>query len=253
MYNYSFESENDDDIFDDSKNLSDARPTNKSSFTETKEESDSLSSSSFKDVIDTLIGDDDEDNSSPTAHLILTFYSSATSWVKHKSNECFQKALHTYFIDQQEGKAKDFVYYERYFDAQSQLLRRRIINIFVRQIVDNPQKIAAVSSRLNLSLDERFIATYFGSFYNVNQFNIIETYSVYKSLAQYLSLPFEADLDDEDDSQHKLPVDYDSFSSNLFNTSIIKDEELKNILSEVLSETIKKFVNIKVEEDDIED
>jgi predicted house-cleaning noncanonical NTP pyrophosphatase (MazG superfamily) len=39
----------------------------------------------------------------------------------------------------------------------------------------------------------------------------------------------------------------------LFNTSIIKDEELKNILSEVLSETIKKFVNIKVEEDDIED
>ena len=32
-----------------------------------------------------------------------------------------------------------------------------------------------------------------------------------------------------------------------------KNEELKNILSEVLSETIKNFVNIKVEEDNIED
>jgi hypothetical protein len=252
MYNYSFES-NDDDIFDDSKNLSDSTASAKSSFTEAKQELNSNSSDKFKDVMDTLIGDKDEETSSPTAGLILSFYSSADAWVKHKSTESFKKALHTYFADQQKGKAKDFVYYEKYFESQSQLLRRRIINVFVSQIVDNPERVISVSTKLNLDIDLRFIHTYFGSFYNLNQFNILETYSIHKSLAQYLELPFEIDLDDEDSTHQKLPNNYDSFSNDMFNSSVIRNEELKNILSEVLSETIKKFVNIKVEEDDIED
>lgn len=250
MHNFSF-NDNDDDIFDDDKLLND-----NSSFINSSSSSSSSSRTNnpndLRDLIDALSSDDHQKSFSILSGLVISFYKSSIHWIESDRDDEFKKAISSYLSDLSVGKAKPFPYYEKYYYAQNDLLKRRILNIFVGEVIKNPEEIEKFANKIDMNIDAQSISTYFASFYNVNQFTILEQYSHYKTLAEYLSLPFsDAVMQDVSDVM-AFPMSYSETSNNLFSQIISEDKEFKDILSSNLSEAIKKFVKI-VDNENISD
>jgi len=249
MHNYSF-NDNDDDIFDDEKTLIGSQPKQEKAFKEAVKDKASDSDSELKELIDSLSADDDEQKSfSFISSLVLNFYESSIKWIQSNHDDQFKKALHSYFESMNKGNQKDFPYYEKYYTAQSDLAMRRVVNIFLQEVVNSPEKIEQLINKIGSSVDPHFVTTYFASYFNINQFTILESFSHYKALAQYLDLPFDDSIMKELTGAALSPIDYETFASNQFSIAITGNEELKTILTEVLSESINKFVRLDHSED----
>jgi len=248
MHNYSF-NDNDDDIFDDEKTLLGSQPKEEKAFKEVI--NNKPTDNELKDLIDSLSTDDDDDDKpfSFVASLSLNFYEASVKWVASGRDDQFKKALHSYFESMNKGTQKNFSYYEKYYTAQSDLAMRRVVSIFLGEVVSSPEKVAQLINKLGSKVDPNFVTTYFASYFNINQFTILECFSHYKALAQYLDLPFDDSIMKDVSGAAIAPIDYDTFSSNQFSKAVIDDEELKAILAQVLSESINKFVRADYSED----
>lgn len=247
MHNYSF-NDNDDDIFDDEKTLLGSQPKEEKTFKEAV--TSNTSDNELKDLIESLSADDDDEKPfSFVASLSLNFYNASVKWIASGRDDQFKKALHTYFEAMTNGDQKPFSYYEKYYAVQSDLAMRRVVSIFLEEVVSSPEKVEKLIKKISSSVNPNFISTYFASYFNINQFTILECFSQYKALAQHLNLPFDDSIMKDISGASISPIDYDTFSSNQFSKTILHDEELKSILSEALSESIKNFVKIDYSED----
>jgi hypothetical protein len=249
MHNYSF-NDNDDDIFDEEKTLTSSKPKEQKNFKEDVKDKVSDSDKELKDLIDSLSLDDDEQKPfSFVASLALNFYGASVKWIQSNHDDQFKKALHSYLESLNKGNQKSFPFYEKYYTAQSDLAMRRVVNLFLQEVVNSPEKIEQLVNKIGSSVDPNFVTTYFASYFNINQFTILECFSHYKALAQYLDLPFDDSIMKEVSGGALSPIDYETFSSNQFSLAIMDNQELKTILTEVLSESIKTFVRVKNLED----
>jgi hypothetical protein len=249
MHNYSF-NDNDDDIFDEEKTLTNAKPREEKAFKESVNNKSSESDKELKDLLDSLSTDDDDEKPfSFISTLALNFYEASAKWVQSRHDDQFKKALHSYFESLNKGNQKSFPFYEKYYTAQSELAMRRVVNAFLSEIVNSPEKVEQLISKIGSSVDPNFVTTYFSSYFNINQFSILECFSHYKALAQYLDLPFDDSIMKEVTGGSLSPIDYQTFASNQFSLAIIDNQELKTILTEVLSESINRFVKMDNSED----
>ena len=249
MHNYSFNN-NDDDIFDEEKTLTDPKPKEEKTLKESVNNKSSDSDKELKDLIDSLSTDDDEEKPfSFVATLALNFYEASAKWVQSNHDDQFKKALHSYFESLNKGNQKPFAFYEKYYTAQSELAMRRVVNLFLSEVVNSPEKIEKLINKIGSLVDPNFVTTYFSSYFNINQFSILECFSHYKALAQYLDLPFDDSIMKEVNGGSISPIDYQTFASNQFSLAIIGNQELKTILTEVLAESINRFVKMDHSED----
>jgi hypothetical protein len=241
MFNYN---STDDDIFDDSTSLSDSSTTSFDS-----SESSSNSGSGFDKIFDELLSIDEKDSDkfSFISNLVVTFYDSVSRWVNHEYDKAFQKAVFTFNDHLLKGIAKPFSFYEKYYVSEDNVAKRRIVSIFVKQLLDNGSDIVLVGEKLKTNITEQDIATYFGSFYNINQYAILEAFVHYKTLAEFLDLPFtDASLNQISSSGIPGSQPYEHFTQNSFALAVNEFADDYNvILANNMKEAIEEFVRVE--------
>lgn len=243
MYNYS---DNDDDIFDESSYLTDTSFDN--SFTSTNESSQN--EKDFSSIIDGIFGRDDvlsHDTGQLIPKMVILFYKSVTQWVEAEYDQFFQRAVFTFNDHLLASKAKPFPYYEKYYCSVNSIARRRIVNLFLKEMLEDPDTISNLAEKVNFPLNKQTIKTYFESFYNINQFTILKEFAEYKALASYLDLPF-SDRVMQDTNEHGSvygPEPYGLFVEKAFVS--VSNEEYISEFKNSMKECIEDFVKIKIE------
>lgn len=237
---------NDDDIFDDSSYLT----SNDEDIIESSENNNP------NNIFDELFGNATKtkskikiDSDKLVPSLVLVFYKSVTAWIESDYDEFFHKAVFTFNDHLLNGKAKPFAFYEKYYANQNYLAKRRVVSMFLQEVIDDPKDFVDSAQNVKFPITEQVITTYFNSFYNINQFCILEEFSQYKALSQYLELPF-SDVILRDAPEHGSvygPEPYSNFVQTAFGLSVTED--YKQILQKCLKESIDEFVKIKKEED----
>jgi hypothetical protein len=242
MFNYN---STDDDIFDDDTSLSDSGASSPFS----SEEEDKKQ---FDKIFDELLSIDDEkpEQFSFLASLVTTFYDSVARWIHHEYDKCFQKAVFTFNDHLLKGTAKPFPFYEKYYVAEDHIAKRRIVSIFVKELLDKNTDIVIVAQKLKTNISEQDILTYFGSFYNINQYAILESFVHYKTLSEFLNLPFsDASLNQVSKSGVPGAQPYEHFTQNAFALSIDGfADDYNKILSKNMKEAIEEFVKVEKED-----
>ena len=242
MFNYN---STDDDIFDDSTSLSD-------STTSSAPSDENSSNPGFDKMFDELLSIDEKksDQFSFLASLVTTFYDSVSRWVSHEYDQCFQKAVFTFNDHLIKGIAKPFPFYEKYYVAEDAIAKRRIVSIFVKELLDKNTDIVLVAQKLKTQITEQDIATYFGSFYNINQYAILEAFVHYKTLAQFLGLPFtDASLTQINKGGVPGAQPYYHFTQNSYALAVNDfADDYNSILSKNMKEAIEEFVHVQKED-----
>jgi len=234
----------DDDIFDDTKSLSDSS-VNTTSSSDSNIKSDK---EEFDSIFDKLLGiHKDKENVSVLSNLVLTFYDSVARWIEHGYEEAFYKSIYSFNEDVVNNKAKPFPLYEKYYASQHQVSKRRVVSLFLKEFLDNKDQIENISKKLNLDITEEAIAVYFGSFYNINQYAILEAFVHFKTCAEQLGLPFDnAVMFDVSNNSVLAPQPYEHFAQNAF--ALIVDEAFSKSLAENLKDAINEFVKLQEED-----
>lgn len=237
---------NDDDIFDESSYLS----TNDDDIIESEKDR------KINNIFDDLFGDATNSKKSKKIdpnklipNLVGVFYKSVTAWVESDYDEFFRRAVFTFNDHLIQGKAKPFPYYEKYYANQNSLAKRRVVGLFLQQLLEDPQELVTSARAVNFPITEQVIATYFRSYHNINQFCILEEFAQYKALAEYLDLPFSDLIMMEAPDRGSVygPQPYSHFVQTSFGIAVT--EEYGNILQRCIKEALNEFVKIKEKED----
>jgi hypothetical protein len=246
MYSYS---DNDDDIFDDSSYLTDS--SNENTFDSTN--SITNEEKEFSSLIDGIFGKEDilsHDSDHLIPKMVILFYKSVTQWIEAEYDQFFQRAVISFNDHLLASKAKPFPFYEKYYSTINSVARRRIVNIFLKDMLDDTDTIATLAKNVDFPLTKESIQTYFGSFYNINQFAILKEFAEYKALAQYLDLPFSDKVMVDTDEHGSVygPEPYGLFLEKAF--ASVADEQYADEFKKAMKESIETFVKIKIEEED---
>jgi hypothetical protein len=243
--------DNDDDIFDDSTTLSDENVSAFTSFTEANSNTSSKDEKEFSHLIDSLKSSDGM-NFSDISKMFITFYESCTAWIQHEYQTAFNKAVFTFNDHLIKGIAKPFPYYEKFFACQDRISKRRVVNLFLNEVMKDPSSISKTAGKVGLDLNIQAINTYFGSYFNINQYAILEEFAHCKAISEYLNLEFSENvMDTIDDSSVPGTQPYDFFLQNQFGTVV--DDEFSSILSRCLKDSIDRFVRIETDKNIKED
>jgi hypothetical protein len=244
--------DNDDDIFDDTTTLSDENVNSFTSFTENNSNtSSSKDEKEFSQLIDNLRSADGM-NFSDLSKMFITFYESCTSWIQHEYQTAFNKAVFTFNDHVIKGIAKPFPYYEKFFACQDRISKRRVVNLFLNEVMKDPSTMSKTAGKIGLDLNVQSINTYFGSYYNINQFAILEEFSHCKAISEYLNIDFDENVMNNID-ENSVPGNqpYDFFLQHQFGTVV--DDEFSSILSRALKDSIDRFVHIETDKNIKED
>lgn len=238
----------DDDIFDDTKSLSDSSANANSSNSSESFSNSNSDKEEFDNLFDRILGiQKDKEGVSILSNLVLTFYDSVARWIEDGYEQVFYKSTYAFNDHLISNKAKPFPLYEKYYASQHQVSKRRIVSIFLKEFLDNRDQIENISKKLKLDITEEAIAIYFGSFYNINQYAILDAFVHYKTTAQYLGLPFDDSvMFDLPNGSVYGPQPYEHFSHNAF--ALVVDEDFSKVLADNLKEAINEFVKIKEED-----
>jgi len=251
MYNYN---DNDDDIFDDSSYVTqDSFTSSFSSDSSAQSHSHSDKEKNFASFLDNVFaGSDrfDSNKSKVIVTFIVMFYKSVSTWINSDYDQFFQRAVIDFNTDMYENKAKPFIYYERYYATLNSVAKRRIVNLFVKEILDDPSTVTQIADNINFPLDERIIKTYFGSFYNINQYCILEDYSSHLSFAEYIGRePVTSVMQHvSDDSVNTGIYPYEVHIQSVFAKTA--DQEYMDLFSKNMKASIEEFVQVKEEKED---
>jgi len=247
MYNIN---DNDDDIFDDSSYVTqDSFTSSFSSDSSHQVHSHSEEEKNFASFLDNVFsGSDRFDNnkSKVIVTFIVMFYKSIASWVNSDYDQFFRRAIFDFNNDLLENKAKPFIYYERYYATLNSMAKRRIVNLFVKEILDDPSTVTQIADNINFPLDERIIKTYFGSFYNINQYCILEDYASHISFAEYIGRPAHVSAMYDVSSSDEVSTGvypYDIHVQHVFSNTA--DQNYMDIFSKNMKAAIDEFVQVK--------
>lgn len=244
MYNLN---DNDDDIFDDSSYLSSSDSSEVNSHFHSEEETN-LSS-----FIDDIFGGQGKrfsvDKRKLVSTMVILFYKSVASWVNSEYDDHFRRAVITFNEHLLENKAKPFIYYEKYYSCMNSISKRRILSLFVLDLINDPQELTKTANNINFPLTESVIKTYFVSLYNINQFSILEEFAQYKSLAEYLDLPFsdQVMLETNDKGSVYGPIPYSHFTHTVFAKTV--NQDYLSLFASSMKEAISRFVKVQDDED----
>lgn len=191
--------QNDDDIFDDSKTLNDIsssnnlndRKKNPDSVNDTFKESfneDSTSDERTKKFLK-LFGPEGENFLGNLRYQLTTgFYESVSKWLFEYKVDNTSFGTYSYLSSLGD---KNYPLYHRYYELEVEILKKHIICSFLKDTFLNKSSFKSfdeLNKVFKSNLDERYVATYFESMYDILHFTIIQEIGFYKALAKELNL-----------------------------------------------------------------
>jgi hypothetical protein len=238
--------DSDDDIFDDTTTLSDSSAPFVSETIHSHKNNKEDISEIFENLTSRASG------ATTVSKMFITFYESCTSWLEHEYQTCFNKAIFTFNEHLIQGNVKPFPYYEKFYTSQDRISKRRIVNLFLKEIISNPENIQSAANKIGLGIDAAAINTYFSSFYNINNYAILEDFAHCKALSEYLSIEFNENVMKEISEEAVVGTQpYSMFIQTQFGLAV--NEEFADILAKSMKESIDRFVKIETAQNSQED
>lgn len=253
MYN-SFTSNvfgNDDDIFDDSKTLSDSQqsePTDK----RISNKNFNLAAQSVLDILNKIMNNESDIEEIRTlikhlqdehgieiqnflakfrVQIAGTIIDGAGSWISEFKKDSIPRSV-IYALDSlSENK---FSLLDRYFNLELETAKRIIVSRFLKEffLSNLSEKVEAMMKIFSGGFDTRFVKTYFEVLNDINEFTIFQNNGVYAALAKELDLPCNQDILDGNE------VLLDSLSSEVY-----ADQRFNSALTLILKEEIAHSVS----------
>jgi hypothetical protein len=211
-------SDNDDDIFDDSKSLSDSNPSSDSHFTPLSNKDKSSVSDMLNDAIFELFSEKDGsqieaeqllqhlkskhniDFSTILGNLRLeftqTFYESVHKWVFNHKIVDTPIAVYDTLTLLTDGK---YPLYAKYRELEISIPKRKTVLKFLDTTFCSKkaeQALNKIGDLFGAELDSRFLKTYFQSVYEMIYFTMIQEIGLYKALSEEVGIPFDETLID---------------------------------------------------------
>ena len=208
--------DNDDDIFDDSKTLSDSQPsdiTNEKIKVNSKDsraavqsildvlskmlENENASVEEAKNLVKHIREEHGIDLNSFMGHfrvkLALTILDGAGTWIKQFQSYIIPRSV-TYALDSVcENK---FSIANKFFDLELENAKRIVVNKFLKEVF--LKKVSAktnfFSEVFNDGIDSRYIKTFYQTLYDMNEFTIWQNNALYVALGRELDLPCNQDI-----------------------------------------------------------
>jgi len=266
MYN-SFTSNvfgNDDDIFDDSKTLSDSQtsePTDK----RINNKNFNQAAQSVLDILNKMMNDDasPEEVRGLITHLHQehgidiqnflgkfrvqiagTIIDGAGSWISDYNTYIIPRSV-MYALDSLcENK---FSLVDKYFNLELENAKRITVSRFLKEffLSDMSEKVQAMTEVFAGGFDARYIKTYFEVLHEINEFTIFQNNGVYVALANELDLPCNQDILDRNEIllDTLSPENYAEKKFNAALQSSLKDAIGQNVA--VYTEKYLDYVNKK--------
>lgn len=258
MFNPVFDNSNDDDIFDDSKTLSDsyANPESNIDSTINKKAKSSLGetlNSALEDlfngtdlqgnVLEKLIAHLQKDHGVNLADMIgniryqmvETFYEGLHKWMTEHRKDHTSIAVYSQLTELTNGQ---FPLRAKYHEMELNIIKRSVVMDFLNQtfLADNSiNAIDKISKLFNVNIDHRFINMYFVPVYEMLEFTMYQEIALYKALANELNLEVKLDVISGEGSLDKL------FGQPR------KDEMFKKSLTPSLKESIAQYLKEEME------
>lgn len=202
---YSAFSDNDDDLFSES-NFSD---TNSNRINTPNDEIKSLLESIDQKDLEKI------DSMFFRSKVALTLFDGANSYVYDTFNSYNRSIFNTLnFLTNNQFQ------YNLYADVlEESITRRLIIKEFLEACVDNVDSefLSKLSKVMNITIDEKFLATYFESFLDMLNFVIDDNISLYVKVCQQVNRePMSAILNKKPDEDINTIVSSNTYMNNVF-------------------------------------
>ncbi len=204
MYKFNPNNDNDDDIFDDNKTLSNS---NTFDLNDTPIEPNPNLDNIFENMFDNSNDFDlnkiidyikQQKNFSPEKllnsfhrlrfDLIESFYNSANTWFFKYKNDNISFPVYEILSKLSDGK---FPLHQKYHELEINIVKRHIVCRFLKDTflsIESTEIFGKLSEILNSDVSSRFVTTYFQSFYDIVHFTMTQEIAMYKALANHLSL-----------------------------------------------------------------
>lgn len=207
MFNPIVNSSNDDDIFDDSKSLSD----NDQNFTTSQ--NNEVNSEDLVQMLNQALSDSLDGKATPESleklmshlaehhdikfdklfnnmryNLIETFYEAYYRWMSAYRKNRTSMSVYSALTDLTEGR---YPLYDKYFELELNILKRFVVLEFLEGtfLSENANTIfPRLGNIFNIDLDQKFIKTYYTSMHDLIRFTLTQEIAVYKALATELDL-----------------------------------------------------------------
>lgn len=240
MYNFNPTNDNDDDIFDDEKTLSNS---NTFDLNNTSTESNPNLSNIFEEMFDNngkssfdlneilnYIKQQKDFNPERLLNsfhrlrfdLIESFYNSANTWFFNYKNDNISLPVFETLSKLSDGK---FPLHQKYYEMQINIIKRHIVCRFLKETflsVESIEIFSKLSEILKINTTSSFITTYFQSFYDIVSFTMVQEIAMYKALANHLNLEVKdsiisgkATIESLTSSENKTQIFYDCLTSSL--------------------------------------
>lgn len=209
MFDPIIDNNNDDDIFDDNKTLSDSTENISKNTSSRKENLDSLDEVfdnffSGKDIDPSKIDELIEKFGSQIAksvgniriELSSTFYESASKWFFDYKIDRTSFATYSCLTDLTNGK---YPLYQKFYELEVDIVKRHVVCLFLNNTFLTETTVTSfekMSKMFNTPIDTRFVKTYFEPVFEMLYFTNVQDIGMYKALAKELSLeinPFVLD------------------------------------------------------------
>jgi len=254
---------NDDDIFDDSKTLSDSQssdtvseqiknPNSKNNRAAVQSildvlnkmlENENTSVEDAKNLIKHIREEHGIDLNSFMGHfrvkLSTTILDGAGSWITEFQRYIIPRSV-AYALDSlSENK---FSIVDKFFNLELENAKRIVINKFLKEVFLKRfnSKTNLFSEVFNEGVDSRYIKTFYEVLYEINEFTIWQNNGVYSALGQELDLPCNQDiLDCKEVSIDNLSPE--TYSETRFASVLTPD--LKSSIGHVVAEYTERYLN----------
>lgn len=255
---------NDDDIFDDTKSLSDhqsASVSDAKSYDFNRKEDFDKAMRSVMDVLNNLLKNDGADIEEARrlvkhlkdAHgvelnnflatfrikLASTILDGSGSWVESYQTHVIPKSIF-YALDVLCENRFSLV--NKFFDVELENAKRIVISRFLQEVFLSrlQENINTISDIFNAGLDSRYIKTYYEALYDINKFTIFQNNGVYEALGAELDMPCNQKiLDGEEISIDDLSSQ--NYSDLKFTAAI--NPVLRQAIAEKVAEYTTRYVS----------
>jgi len=254
---------NDDDIFDDSKTLSDSKFSDSTSeqVRNVNSKDGRAAVESILDVLNKMLENENasvEDARNLVKHireehgidlnsfmghfrvkLSLTILDGAGSWITQFQTYSIPRSV-TYALDSLcENK---FTIADKFFNLELENAKRIVVNKFLKEVFLKKinSKTNFFSEVFNEGIDSRYIKTFYEVLYEINEFTIWQNNGVYSAIGKELDLPCNQDiLDCKEVSIDNLSPE--SYSEARF--TAVLNPELKESIGHVVAEYTQGYFN----------
>jgi hypothetical protein len=185
-----------DDIF----NQSDDDILNDSEFSDDTSRAAEYMASHMKEAhgidinADDFMSDLSKNSDSIRSKIYVSLAEASATWVSHSNTAAFTRSTHHALDEITNGRYSKLYYL---YDLEGKIIQRKIILQFLKMMSDTTHEdFEHVKKALNIDLDDLYMISFVGTFYNIVQYTIDSQVQIYLALAKDLGVTPSKDIQD---------------------------------------------------------